>query len=75
MTWRLMLQYEEEGPDGPEFYEHLAPGYQQNVRMCIRRDRRNRRKLGCAAYSRSTHRKARKVGPVPLPFKHRRRRW
>lgn len=70
-----IAEYSAEGIVPPPW---LRTGYQTRSRIVIRRDRRSRRKHGYrfVAYSKSTHGKARQLGPVPLPFRAKPRgRW
>jgi hypothetical protein len=72
-----LAEYAGEGLDPPA---HLRPGHQSRHRIPVRRTKRllkRARRAGrpMAAYSPSGHRRSLQAGPVPLPFRHRRRRW
>lgn len=71
MTLRGFIHHDgRPGEDGP--YMAVPRGYHWRFRLYVKRTLRGRHRL---PYSLSTHDKARQIGPAPLPFKHRRRKW
>lgn len=64
---RFYRPVEEDGSRWPD----IPDGWHIRARFHAKRTLRGRHRL---PYSLSTHDKATQVGPIPLPFRHRRRR-